>query len=122
MVRTATAPGVGRRNPPPRSKSDLSPKGSRLVELMQDINFGRIEGLVIQGGQPVLDPPPRIVREIKFGGENGPRPEAAIEDFTLKAQVVELFRSFDELRVCVIEILEIKHGLPFRMMIGEDAA
>lgn len=121
MVVVAAAPGGGRRNHPQRSKSALSPDGARLVELMQDINFGRVEGLVISDGQPVLDPPPRVVREIKFGGENGPRPEAAIDDFALKAQVVELFRTLDDLRDGVIEVLEIKHGLPFRMAV-EDAA
>lgn len=102
-------------------KSSLPVPRQRLVELMQHVNFGRVEGLVVADRQPVLDPPPRIVREIKFGGENGPRPEASIEDFTLKSQVLELFRSFDELGDGVIECLEIKHGLPFRMAV-EDAA
>jgi hypothetical protein len=88
---------------------------------MQQINFGRIESMVIKDGQPVLDPPPRIIREIKFGGENGPRLEAAIDDFALKAQVVELFRHMDELQDGVIERLEVQRGLPFRMAV-EDAA
>lgn len=103
------------------TSASLPPDRRRLLKQMQHINFGRIEGLVIANGQPVLDPPPRIVREIKFGGENGPRPEAAIEDFALKAQVVALFHSFDELGDGVIKVLEVKHGLPFRMAM-EDAA
>ena len=101
--------------------ASLAPDRRRLLKRMQQINFGRIEVLVIRGGQPVLAPSPRIVREIKFGGENGPRPEAAIADFALKAQVVELFRYFDELGDGVVEFIEIKHGLPFRMAV-EDAA
>ena len=92
-----------------------------MLVKMQQLNFGRIENLVIKGGQPVLSPPPRVVREVKFGGENGPRPEASIKDFTLKAQVVELFRHMDEIRDGVIGVLEIQHGLPFRMVM-EDAA
>jgi len=88
---------------------------------MQKVNFGRIENLVIKDGQPVLSPSPRVVREVKFGGENGPRPEASIEDFALKAQVVELLHYMDELQDGVIGVLEIKHGLPFRMAV-EDAA
>ncbi len=101
--------------------ASLIPDRRRLLKQMQQINFGRIEGLVINDSQPVLTPPPRIVREIKFGGESGPRPEAAIEDFALKAQVIELLRMFDELRDGVIEVLEVKNGLPFRMSV-EDAA
>ena len=104
-----------------RLKGALSEPRKRLVELMQHINFGRVERLVVANGQPVLEPPPRIIREIKFGGENGPRPEAGIEDFALKAQVVELFHTFDDLRDGVIEVLEIKHGLPFRMAVEAAA-
>jgi hypothetical protein len=91
----------------------------RLVELMQHVNFGRIEGLTIQDGEPVLDPMPWVVNEVKFGGENGPRAELATGDFLLKAQVVELFRCFDRLRDVVIEVLEVKHGLPFRMLVAD---
>jgi len=104
-----------------KQKSSLPEPRRRIVELMQKVNFGRIENLVVRNGQPVLSPSPRIVREVKFGGENGPRPEASIEDFALKAQVVELFRYMDELHDGVIGVLEIKHGLPFRMAV-EDAA
>lgn len=104
-----------------RQKSSLPVPRQRLIELMQRVNFGRIEGLVVTDGQPVLDPPPRIVREIKFGGENGPRPESVIDNFALKVQVVELFRTFDDLRDGVIEVLEVKHGLPFRMAVEAAA-
>ena len=121
MVATAASPSEGRKNHRQISKDDLAPERSHLIELMQRINFGRIERLVINDGQPVLDPSPRMVREIKFGSENGPRPEATTADFSLKAQVVELFRNFDELRNGVIEVLDIKYGLPFRMAV-EDAA
>lgn len=105
-----------------RLKGALSEPRKRLVELMQHINFGRVERLVVADGQPVLEPSPRIIREIKFGGENGPRPEVVSDDFALKAQVIELFRTFDELRDGEIDVLEIKHGLPFRMLIREAAA
>jgi len=101
--------------------SSLPPERRHLLKRMQQINFGRVENLVIKDGQPVLSPPPRIIREVKFGGENGPRPEASIEDFALKIQVIELLRYMDELQDGVIDVLEIKHGLPFRMAV-EDAA
>jgi hypothetical protein len=89
---------------------------------MQAHNFGRIEGLVVRRGEPVLTPPPRLVREIKFGGENGPRPEAAAADFLLKAQVVELFRQLDRLGDATVEVLEFKHGLPFRLLVADAGA
>jgi hypothetical protein len=104
------------------SKSSLSPARRRLVELMQDLNFGRLERLEVLDSQPVFDPPPRIVREIKFGAQNGPRPEAVLRDFVLKAQLVEFCAWLDTLGDGVIERLEVQHGLPFRIVVEQSAA
>ena len=76
---------------------------------------------LVESGEPVFDPPPRIVREVKFGGENGPRPELRAGDFALKTQVVELFEHLDRLGDGTLERLEVKHGLPFRMTVEEAA-
>ncbi len=96
-------------------KSDLSEPRRWLLELMQELDFGRIEALAVRAGEPVLQPRPMIVREVKFGGQNGPRDERALEDFSLKAQVVELFEEFDRVRDGSIDVLMVKHGLPFNM-------
>lgn len=99
------------------SKSLLSPGRRRLLELMQRVSFGRIEGLLVRGGDPVFDGqcPPRVVVEVKFGGDNGPRQESAMGDFALKAQVVDLFDHLTRLGNARIESLAVKHGLPFGM-------
>ncbi len=102
--------------------ASLPPAGRELVELMQRLNFGRVEGLVVREGEPVLDPPPRIVREVKFCAENGPRPEAAKEDFALKARVRELFDHMETIGDGGIGCIEVKHGLPFRMTLEENVA
>ena len=96
-------------------KTDLSEPRKRFLELMQDINFGWIERLQLQDGDPMFDPAPRVVREHKFGGENGPRKEKAIHDYALKRQVRELLEYFDEIRNGTIERIEVQRGLPFRM-------
>lgn len=104
------------------NKSDLTPSQQRLVAEMQRINFGRIEELAVRRGEPVLDPKPRIVREIKFGGANGTRPEAAKDDFPLTAKVRDLFTQLEALGDGVVLSLEIQHGLPFRLIVEEVAA
>lgn len=104
-----------------RCLSESSTGVRQCIRLMQTLNFGRIDGLVVRGGQPILDPPPEIVREVRFGAENGPRPEAAIEDFLLKAPVVEFFDQLSRLGDGIVESLEVKHGLPFRMTVREPA-
>lgn len=107
---------------PHATKASLSPARRRLLELFQRVNFGRLESLAVRGSEPVCDPQPVLIREHKFGGENGPRPELATSDFLLKQQVVELFAFFDELRDGVIDVLEIRHGLPFRVIVTEGRA
>lgn len=104
------------------NKASLPPARRRLLEVLQQINFGRLESLVIRNGQPILDPMPRKVLEIKFDSENGPRPELGISDFLLKKQVVELFAFFDKSQNGVIDVLEVKHGLPFKMIVTEGHA
>jgi len=98
------------------AKSSLSAPRQRLVEIMQRLNFGRIERLEVRNGEPSLDQaPPRIVLEVKLAGENGPRPGNGAPDFILKTQLVDLFAHFDRLKNARIDVLSIKHGLPFTM-------
>ena len=103
-------------------KSELTAGRRRLVELMQRLNFGRVEQMPVRRGEPALDPPTRVVREVKFGGDNGPRPEARRDDFLLKAQVREFFAHLDALGDGVVAVLEVKHGLPFKMEVAGPPA
>jgi hypothetical protein len=104
------------------TKRTLSPSRRQLLELMQRLNFGKIENLQVRDREPVLEPLPRITQEIKFAAaENGPRPELASGNFLLKAQVVELFEQLDRLGTGTIEMIEVKHGLPFRMFVAGQA-
>ena len=41
---------------PTIAKSELSQAQVRLIEMFQQLNFGRVEGLVVRNGQPVFKP------------------------------------------------------------------
>ena len=99
----------------PVTGASLSSSQRRLVELMRRINYGRIEALHVHAGEPVFEPPPRVVRKVKIGGENGPRPETKSQDFTLRKEVVEFFEHLEALGTGVVRCIEIKNGLPFSM-------
>lgn len=96
-------------------KSHLTPARRRLVELLQRLNWGRLEGLRLVQGQPVFDPAPVVVRERKLGADDGPRPEAAHRDFFLKEEIVHLFEAFDEIGDGVVAVIVVKGGLPFKV-------
>src|SRR2546421_12875236 len=74
----------------PFTKGSLSAPRRRLLELMQRIYFGRLEGLSVHAGEPAFDPPPRVTREHKFGGDNAPHPDLNSPHAALNAQQVEL--------------------------------
>ncbi|MHC5055206.1 MAG: hypothetical protein ACYTKD_10880 [Planctomycetota bacterium] len=103
------------------TKARLTAPKRRLVELMQRVNFGRIERLAVRAGEPVFDPPPRVVREIKLGRESGPRPEMALGDFSLKGPVRQLLDGLARLGDGVVQSVEVKHGLPLVMRLEGTA-
>ena len=99
----------------PTTKSSLTAPQSRLVELLQKVNFGRIEGLHVRRGEPVFEPGPRIIQKLKMGGDNAPRPETNLEDFWLKHQTIEMLRTIADLGDGEVLAIEVKNGLPFAM-------
>jgi hypothetical protein len=103
-------------------KRDLSHDGMQLLELMQRINFGRIEGLQVVNGEPVFSSIKSARSIHKLKGENGPRPELEIADFSLKQEVCELFRLIDRVGNGELDLIEIKHGLPFIVELNEVPA
>ena len=99
--------------------TSLSKPRQQLVALMQQLNFGLLHNLRLRDGEPVLDQTMRIVRHVKFPGENGPRPELEAESFDLKAEVQGMLTFFDQLQNGMVARLEVRHGLPLRMDIEE---
>ena len=87
--------------------------------MMQQLNFGRIEDLEIRAGEPLFNPAPRVVQDIKIGAENGPRPESGIPDFLLKNQVIELFEHIDRMGDATVACIDVKHGLPFKLVVEQ---
>ena len=98
----------------------LSAPRRSLLDLCREIHFGRIEDFDLRGGEPVLDPLPRVIREIKFNRERQPKSTRGF-DIPLRNQTIELFDWFTRLRDCRICYLEVKHGQPFKMNIRHEA-
>lgn len=104
------------------SITSLSLQRRQLVELMQDINFGRITNISVCNGEPELSSETIIEREIKLAGQNGQRPECDCDGFILKKEVVALLEHLSRMGNGTIRQLEVKHGLPFLMRVWKRAA
>ena len=102
-----------------RTKQQLSPAEQQLVELCQQIRFGRIPCLTVRGGQPVVEPGLTWTRTCKIPGQNGPHPARQATDFALKDQVMGLFWLLHEIGEGQILDLEIRDGLPCSFEVKE---
>lgn len=99
------------------TKSCLSPAQTHLVELLQRLNFGRVEALRVSAGKPVFDPPPRVIQTVKLGSDNGPRPELTCGDFRLKHQIIEMLEIISGLGEGEVRAMDVRYGLPYCMEI-----
>ncbi len=98
---------------------EFSEARQRLLTLCCEIHFGRIGAFDIRDGEPVFEPAPNVMREIKFNGEHA-NPAKRNGEITLRNQSTELFAWFDRLRNAHVHYLEVKHGLPFKMNVRHD--
>jgi len=104
------------------TKKSLSAPRRRLLELMQQYSFCRIENLHVRGGEPVFDPAPRVTQDIRLGGDNGPRPELAKDDFLLRTTARELFEHLNRVGTGTVAAIEVRYGLPVRLLIEKPAS
>jgi hypothetical protein len=87
-----------------------------LVTAMQKNPFSRIENLQIRDCNPVFGPATRWTAETKLGSADSERSEAVLADFALKREHIELFSQFDRIGSGEILALEVRAGLPFRII------
>ena len=92
-------------------KSSLDATEKWLVEVMQNLRFGRIEGLHVKDGEPLRYPAPMFVRSRKFTRSSDAR-TAQDRDFALKAQVSWLLSEIAEVGNGVIRSVTVQDGLP----------
>lgn len=97
--------------------SDLSPARQDLIRLCQNVVYGQLLGIGIKQGDPVLDPPPIVLIDIKLDSIDDARPEVALPDFVLREEIVRLVERLDYLCNGVIDRLEVRAGIPRRMTI-----
>lgn len=80
------------------------------------LNFGTIQCLRVKDGDPVLDPSPVVLFDVKLDADQGPRPEIHLKDFELCEEVRRLMARLDELKNGVIERIEVRAGVPRRII------
>jgi hypothetical protein len=109
---------AGERNLRPLRLSDLSTPRQRLVRLCQATNYGYIQGLEVKGSEPIFHPEPLVRVEVKLDLDDDPRAEVDLADFALADEICRLMTRLDELANGTIERIEIRAGIPRRLVLG----
>ena len=96
----------------PRTTKDLTAAQLRLVLIMSEYQFGRVENMPVRAGQPDLNPEVRVVRVARLGGESSGFKVPTAADFELKQSVCDLLDELARLQNGTIVKLEFRHGMP----------
>jgi hypothetical protein len=94
-----------------RTTSDLTVAQRQLVQVMHEYQFGRLENVLVQAGQPLLDEM-KIVRVVRLGGEDAGTKVPCTDEFQLKQAVCDLLDELALIKDGTVLRLEFKRGLP----------
>jgi hypothetical protein len=111
--RNVSAEGASPAARPPLRRSDLFESDRMLVELMEDLNFGRIEGLKLRDGRPVLQPLPRVIAAVRMTSEDRNSDSKPRSGSDLRQSVSDLIALIRRIGDGEVFLIEVRHGLPF---------
>jgi hypothetical protein len=97
--------------------SALSTPRQVLVRLCQSIDYGQILDLQVRDREPVFNPPPTLLLDIKLDADSSGRHESELADFVLCDEVCRLLGRIDELQAGRIQRIEVRAGIPRRVLI-----
>lgn len=99
----------------------VTPAQQRLVGLLRDVHFGRVQALIVRGGEPVFDPPPVIVRTVKLGAPAAVNsPKAAPQRLTPAA--ADLLDRIRRLGDGIVHRIQVVDGQPVLAELEERAS
>jgi hypothetical protein len=97
--------------------SEVSAPRQALIRHCQKIGFGKIGPFLVRDREPVLTPETEIFLDVKLDSDAAPRPERQLSDFALSQEIVRLLSKLDAFGDCVVEHLEVRAGIPRRIVL-----
>lgn len=96
--------------------SQLSPQRQALIRRCQQIGYGGIGPFHLRDCEPVFEPGTHISLDVKLDSDDSRRCEFDLRDFELNKEMVRLFSSFDAVGDCAVDHLEVRAGVPRRIV------
>ncbi len=76
----------------------------------------------MKDSEPILNPEPLVSVEVKLDTDEGARPEVDLADFALADEICRLMARLDEIQNGAIEKIEIRAGIPRRLVFRRRSA
>ena len=102
--------------------SQLSPSRQAFVRLCQSTNYGHILDLTVRNQDPILTLPTVVRLDVKLDGAEDARRELSRTDFVLCAEFCRLISILDNLVNGRIASIEIRAGVPRRIVLEKLAS
>jgi hypothetical protein len=96
--------------------SDLSAARQAFVRRCQRLGHGTIRDLEVNECEPVFGSKTEVLHDVKLDGDEAPRPELNLSDFVVPSETRRLFSMLDAFRNGTIEHVEVRTGVPRRMV------
>jgi hypothetical protein len=87
------------------------------MRLCQKIDHGSIEDLRVEHADPIFDPAPVVLKDVKLDSDEGPRPELALADFVVSEEILRLTKQLDELECGMLRRVVVRGGIPRRIVL-----
>ena len=94
--------------------SAVSPRRQQLIRMCQALNCGAFKGIQLHDGDPVLVS--SLIAEERLDLPDEQRPEIQLADFNLSKEWHRLLGRFDQVQNGAIERLEVRAGIPRRVL------
>lgn len=104
-----------------QSERKLTDAESALIRIIQKIRFGRIENFRLVDGEPILGAETELCTEYKLSGVEQPREVVTDEEFLSMPHVRTMFKRFEEVRHGTVDYLDVRDGLPSKLMVRSKA-
>lgn len=109
-----------RRKDADATAGSLPPNLRRLFTRMRRLGYGTIRGLHVRSGDPLFDPPPRVIRAVRLTEAGPPCRESANADYALKREHFAFAAELEAIGNGVIDVIKVHDGLPVGLEISEQ--
>jgi len=92
-----------------------------FAKLVHETRFGSIRDFRLSEGRPVIDDSTQISVEYKLSGLESGEEVMDIDTFLERPQVRTMLAKFQQVGNGVVECLDVRDGLPFKMSVKRKA-